>query len=79
MAEQEENLEKNIEIVEAFAKRHMTKEAISRYGNLKLAHPERALKSIVQITQIVQSGIKEIDDNKFKLYYRSYDGRRKNC
>lgn len=66
MAEQEENIEKNIEMIEAFAKKHMTREAISRYGNLKLAHPERALKAIVQITQIAQSGIKEIDDLKLK-------------
>ncbi|MBI2448995.1 hypothetical protein HYV49_01735 [Candidatus Pacearchaeota archaeon] len=68
---EQENIEKNIEMIESFAKKHMTKEAISRYGNLKLAHPERALKAIVQITQIVQSGIEEIDDAKLKEILRS--------
>ncbi len=69
--ENTENLVKNIEMVEAFAKKHMTKEAISRYGNLKLAHPERALKAIVQITQLAQSGIEEIDDIKLKEILKS--------
>lgn len=68
MAEEDtqENIEENIELIEVFAKKHMTKEALSRYGNLKLAHPQRALKIILQISQLAQSGAKEIDDSKLR-------------
>ncbi len=60
-------LQQNITMLESIAKKIMSKEAISRYGNLKLAHPETALKAILAIAQIVESGYKEeINDEKFK-------------
>jgi DNA-binding TFAR19-related protein (PDSD5 family) len=39
-----------------FAKQRMSPEAISRYGNLKAAHPEKAIQSIAIITQMVNEG-----------------------
>lgn len=46
----------------------MTKEAITRYGNLKSAHPEKAIQAITIIAQAVQSGqMKEkITDEQLK-------------
>lgn len=61
-------LAQQIRLLENIAKQKMTKEAIARYGNLKLAHPEVAIKAITVIAQAVQLGqIKDIiDDEKFK-------------
>jgi len=61
-------LAQQIRLLENIAKQKMTKEAVTRYGNLKLAHPEIAIKVITIIAQAVQLGqIKEtIDDAGFK-------------
>jgi len=61
-------LAKNLKIIENVAKSKMSKEAVSRYGNLKIAHPDKAVKAISFIAQAVQSGqIQEIiTDRQFK-------------
>ncbi|MFH1210962.1 MAG: DNA-binding protein [archaeon] len=74
MAEQRKELKKQIqlqqqiELLETIAKQFMTKEAISRYGNLKAAHPEKAIQAIAIIAQAVESGqLKEkLNDEGFK-------------
>jgi len=75
MAQQQKELKKQIqlqqqiELLEAVAKQFMTKEAISRYGNLKAAHPDKAIQAIAVIAQAVDSGqlTKKLDDENFKL------------
>jgi len=58
---------KNLSSIEKIAKQKMSKEAISRYGSLKLAHPEIAIKAIAAIAQAVHSGMDEtITDEQFK-------------
>ncbi len=54
--------------LENLAKQFLTKEATSRYFNLKVAHPEIAVKAISIIAQAVQTGqIKEkITDQQFR-------------
>ena len=61
-------LAKNLGIIENFAKSKMSREAISRYGTLKMAHPDKAVKAISFIAEAVQAGqIKEtITDAQFK-------------
>ncbi len=61
-------LQQQIELLENIAKQFMSKDAISRYGNLKSAHPEKAIQSIALIAQAVESGqLKEkLDDDSFK-------------
>ncbi len=49
-------LQQQIELLETVAKQFMTKEAISRYGNLKAAHPDKAIQAIAIIAQAVESG-----------------------
>lgn len=61
-----QQLQENVAMLESAAKKIMSKEAVSRYGNLKLAHPETALKAIIIVAQAAQSGYKEIDDKQFK-------------
>jgi DNA-binding TFAR19-related protein (PDSD5 family) len=57
-----------VTVLENTAKKFMSKEAISRYGNLKMAHPETAIKAIAAIAQAAQLGqVKEkIQDREFK-------------
>lgn len=61
-------LQQQIAALENIAKQYMTNEAISRYGNLKSAHPELAIQVIAIIAQGIEMGqIKEkITDEQFK-------------
>lgn len=60
-------MQQNLALLENIAKKKMTREAISRYGAVKLSHPENAVKAIVLIAQAVEQGLREyIDDEKFK-------------
>lgn len=63
-----EKLTEQVLAIENIAKKVMTKEAISRYGNLKMAHTELAIKAIAIIAQAIQTNqIKEkITDEQFK-------------
>jgi len=58
-----------LQFLEKTAKQKMSRETISRYGNLKIAHPEIAIKVITAIAQAVQAGqIREIiTDDQFKM------------
>jgi len=61
-------LQKQIQQLENSVKPYLSKEAISRYSNLKAAHPDKAIQVLLVIFQGIQSGnINEvIDDEKFK-------------
>lgn len=61
-------LKQQILMLENIAKKFLTREAIERYGTLKSAHPELAVKAIAIIAQAAQQGeIKEtITDDMFK-------------
>lgn len=47
--------QQQIEGMENFAKKFLTKEALERFGNLKQAHPEKAAQFAYAIVQGVQS------------------------
>ena len=66
--EKQVELKKQVEMLETSAKKYLSKEALGRYGNLKSAHPEIALRAIVGIVEGVKMGhVKEIiTDEKFK-------------
>lgn len=70
MEERNEELElmAQINVLENAAKKKMSKEAIARYGNLKVCHPEIAVKAISAIAQASQTGyLKEsLSDSEFK-------------
>lgn len=61
-------LQKQIAMLEAIAKQKMTKEAILRYGNLKAAHPEKAIQLIAILAQAIQQGqlTEQVTDEKLK-------------
>jgi programmed cell death protein 5 len=65
--QQEAEFAQQITQLENVVKTLFTKEALQRYGNLKAAHPENAVKLLAVIGQGLQKGkIKKIDDNDLK-------------
>ena len=82
MQEQQEKqaeIEQQVEMLEAFVKQHMSAEAISRFGNIKLAHPEKAVQLLVVAGQLIKAGkIKEkISDEQLKQLLTMMDSEKK--
>ena len=71
-------MQQNLALIEGVAKKKMTRDAIARYGAVKLSHPENAIKAIVAIAQAAEQGMKEtIDDAKFKQILVEINNARK--
>ncbi|HLC55163.1 MAG TPA: DNA-binding protein [Candidatus Nanoarchaeia archaeon] len=72
-------LQQQIEMLENLAKQYMTREAITRYGTVKTAHPELALRAATLIVQAAKSsGLRErITDEQFKDLLRQLQQPRK--
>lgn len=60
-------LEQQIEQLEMMVRQVFTKDALSRYGNIKAAHPKKAVQVLVVLGQLIQQGkIKQINDAQLK-------------
>ena len=55
-AEEEQQLQQQVYQLESALKQMMTPEALQRYGNVKLAHPETAIQALVILAQMAQTG-----------------------
>ena len=65
--DEQAQLQQQIEQLEAVVKQLFTKEALIRYGNVKAAHPEKAVQLLVVIGQLMQQGkVQKIDDAQLK-------------
>lgn len=60
--------QKQVHMLETTVKQYLVKDAITRYGNIKAAHPQRAIQIITILAQLIESGqIKEqLNDAQFK-------------
>tara|TARA_B100001971_G_C18191574_1_gene538952 strand:- start:1065 stop:1397 length:333 start_codon:yes stop_codon:yes gene_type:complete len=66
-AEEQLQLQQQIQQLEIIVKQALTKEALERYGNLKTAHPEKAVQLLVILGQAINSGqITKVDDAQLK-------------
>ncbi len=66
-SQEETQLQQQIEQLELIVKQALTKEALQRYGNLKAAHPEKAMQLLVILAQAIQQGqINQVDDKTLK-------------
>ncbi len=65
--EEQVKLKKQIELIEANTKKYLSKDALNRFGNLRLAYPEKALRVCGLILEAVNKGqIKEqLSDEEF--------------
>lgn len=67
-AREEQQLAQQIEMLEGMVKQALTREAWSRYANIKTADPERAVQILAVLGQLIQTGkVRQIDDERFKL------------
>lgn len=67
--EQEEiqQAQQQLNQLELIVKQNLTKEALQRYGNIKAAHPEKAVQLLIILGQLIQQGkITTIDDKTLK-------------
>ena len=67
-AQQQENeLAHQVSQLESIVRTLLTKKALERFGNIKAAHPETAVKVLAVIGQAIQKGkISKIDDAGLK-------------
>ncbi len=66
--EEKAKLQQQVIMLENIAKQYLSKEAIERYGRMKLAHTATAIQAIAIIAQAAQMGqLNEmLSDNEFK-------------
>ena len=64
---EEAQAKQQLEQLEMIVKQKLTKEALQRYGNLKAAHPEKAVQVLIVLAQAIQqSQIEKVDDDTLK-------------
>ncbi len=65
---QQQHIKQQIEQIEMIAKQFMTREALERYSNIKVAHPETAIKVITLIANAAQTNqlSNKLTDEQFK-------------
>ena len=79
-AQEESQVQQQIEHMEAILRQFLSKEALERYGNLKAAHKEKALQLLVVMVQAIQTGqIKsQVDDSTLKKILERLTPRKRN-
>ncbi len=66
-SEEKQRLQQEIEMLEQTVKSRMTKEALQRYSNIRIAHPELALNLLLVLARAIQANqIGVIDDSQLK-------------
>ena len=67
-SQEQTQIQKQIEYMEEVVRQFLAKDALSRYGNLKTAHQEKALQLLVILFQSIQKGQikRKIDDSALK-------------
>ncbi len=68
MNEEEMQLQQQVQQLEMLVKQRLTKQALERFGNIKSAHPEKAIQLLAVLGQAIQSGQinDQIDDEQLK-------------
>lgn len=65
--QQQAEIQQQIQALETLVKPKLTKKALERYGNLKTAHPEKAVYLLTILGQSIQTqNIQQIDDAQLK-------------
>jgi len=72
-------MEQQLAMLEELAKQNMSRDAISRFGNLKAAHPEMAVQVMAFIAQGIQAGKiqGQISDESLKTILTSFQQPKK--
>lgn len=67
--EEQFKIQQQLQQIEIIVKKHLTKDAITRFGNIKSAHPELSLKLLTILYRAIETGdLKEqITDDQLKM------------
>ena len=67
---EQQKLQQEFLQIETAVKSYLTKDALIRYGTLKTAHPQTAIKVIASLAQAIQSGhiTEKITDLELKAF-----------
>ena len=67
--QQESMMQQQLDQVEAFVKQNMTKDAISRYSNIKAVDPEKAVQSLMVMARALETRqVPTINDDLLKHF-----------
>jgi len=67
--QQEVQLQQQVEMIENAVKTKMTKEAVSRYGNIKAVCPEKAVHALMVMARALETRqVTQIDDGLLKHF-----------
>ena len=75
----QQELQKQLQEIENIAKQYLSKEALQRYGNLRTAFPEKAIKVATLIVQLINNNqiTEKLDDEKFKYLLSQLEDKKK--
>ncbi|MEK6834960.1 MAG: DNA-binding protein [Nanoarchaeota archaeon] len=75
----QQELQKQLQEIENIAKQYLSKEALQRYGNLRTAFPEKAIKVATLIVQLINNNqiTEKLDDQKFKYLLSQLEDKKK--
>ena len=75
---EEQQAQQQIHQLETMIKQFLSKEALERYGNLKVAYANKAMNVLVILSQMIQKGhIKsQISDSQLKEILKSMEKKR---
>lgn len=77
--EEESQLQQQLSQLEAIVRPGLTKDALERYSNLKIAHQDKAAHVLVLLAQTFQSGhVKQINDEQLKELLKRLTPKKKN-
>jgi len=70
-SEHNNQMQQQVEMLENVVKQKFSRDALSRYGNIKAAHPEKAIHLLAVIGQIMEkNNITQISDEDLKEILR---------
>ena len=73
-AGEEQEAQQQIAALENAVKSRLSKEALQRYGNIKAAHPEKAVQLLIVLGRLIQLGrVNVISDENLKTVLQKMD------
>ncbi|MFH1316666.1 MAG: DNA-binding protein [Candidatus Woesearchaeota archaeon] len=74
-SQEETQAQEQVQQIESIVKQRLTKEAISRYGNIKAAYPEKSMQLLAVLYQLIAAKrIDKIDDETLKMILKEMEG-----
>ncbi|MFH1053845.1 MAG: DNA-binding protein [Candidatus Woesearchaeota archaeon] len=67
-SQEEAQAQQQVEQIESIVRQKLTKEAISRYGNIKAAYPEKSMQLLAVLYQLIAAKrIDKVDDETLTM------------